>query len=177
VKPILVLGLAAVLGFALAGCGATKKSVVRTLTNGGPIKRAGVRSGVITLDQRIGPVRFAEPKPQITKALGPGVSARLEGHRLRLYPKVAIYVVYPPKPPEGAVFVITRSARYKTRSGLGVGSTLGQLRRGVRVRCYGEPVPDTCQHEKANINLPFTVFNIDPTTKRVTQVAIVPGGD
>jgi hypothetical protein len=34
-----------------------------------------------------------------------------------------------------------------------------------------------CQHEKSNINLPFTVFTVDPSTKRARQVAIVPGGD
>lgn len=37
--------------------------------------------------------------------------------------------------------------------------------------------PSTCQHERANTSLPFIVFNIDPTMKRVTQIAIVPGGD
>ena len=135
----------------------------------------------IALDHRIGPVSFDEPKPQVTKVLGPGVYARLDGHQLRFYPKVGIYVAYPPNPAKGkptiASFVITRSARYKTRSGVGVGSSLRQLRSRVRVRCYGSPVPGTCQHEKANVNLPLTVFNIDRTTKRVTQVAIAPGGD
>ena len=44
------------------------------------------------------------------------------------------------------------------------------------MRCYpGNPI--VCQHERANTNLPFTLFDIDPGTKRVTSVAIVPGGD
>ena len=34
-----------------------------------------------------------------------------------------------------------------------------------------------CQHERPNNNLPFTVFDVDHATKRVTAVAIVPGGD
>jgi hypothetical protein len=103
----------AVLGFATAGCGATKKKiVVRTATNGGPIKGSGpVRPGVITLDHRIGPVSFAEPKPQARPAQ---VSAS------------------------------------------------GQ-------RYGGKPFPGECQHEKANVNLPFTVFDVGPR-KRVTEV-------
>ena len=138
--------------------------------------------GIIALDHRIGPASFAEPEPQVA-TLGPGVNARLDGHRLRFYSRVGIYVDYfflPKRKKAYADFVITRSARYKTRSGVGVGSTLWQLRHRVKVTCKdGSPVlrPDQCQHEKANINLPFTVFNIDPKTKRVTQVAIVPGGD
>ena len=184
-KAIRAFALLALLGVVAAGCGdATKKVVVASVTNGGPINRAGtVRPGLIVLDRRIGPVSFGEPKPQITKVVGRSVVARINGHPLRFYPEVGIYVDYPPNPPKGkptiADFVITRSARYKTRSGVGVGSTVRQLRHLVKVRCYPTAVsaPDTCQHERTNINLPFTVFNIDPTTKRVTQVAVVPGGD
>jgi hypothetical protein len=184
VKPVLALAPLAVLGFAAAGCGATKKIVVKEQTTSSPSVRVGTAQPGIALDHRIGPVSFAEPKPRITKALGLGVAARLDGHRLRFYPKVGIYVVYASGPPKGkrtfAVFIVTRTSRYKTRSGVGVGSTLRQLRQHVKVRCYGGTSvspPDTCQHEKANINLPFTVFNIDRTTRRVSQVAIVPGGD
>ena len=139
-----------------------------------------VRPG-IALDHRIGPVTIGEPKAQVRKALGPGVTVRLNGHRFRYYRKAGLYVVFSPGPPKGVrqivFFVVTRSARYKTRSGVGVGSSLRQLRRHVRVRCYGYPVPRQCQHEPANVNRPFTGFQIDPTTKRVIEVLIVPGGD
>jgi len=58
VKPFLALALLSLLGFAAAGCGATKKTaVVASVTNGRPINRAGtVRPGLIVLDRRIGPV-------------------------------------------------------------------------------------------------------------------------
>jgi len=134
-----------------------------------------VRPGLIALDRRIGPVSLGEQKPQITKALGRSVVARLSGHPLRFYAKVKIYVGYPPNPPKGkptvAAFIATRSTRYKTRSSVGVGSSLRELRHRVTVRCHG----DLCRHERANFNLPFTVFDIDPTTTRITEIAIVPG--
>jgi hypothetical protein len=177
VTAIRALALLAFLAVVAAGCGdATKKAA---------------RPGLIALDRRIGPVRLGEPKLQITKALGRSVVARLSGQPLRfyskvkiyvyakvkifLYPKAKIYVGYRPNPPKGnptvAAFIVTRAARYKTRSGVGVGSSLRELRQRVTVRCHG----DLCRHEPANFNLPFTVFDLDPTTTRITEIAIVPG--
>ena len=117
----------------------------------------------------------------MTKALGPGVAVRLDAHRFRYYRKVGLYVVYSPGPPKGvqqlSFLVVTRSAQYKTRSGVGVGSSLRQLRRRVRVKCDRYPAPSQCQHEPAKVNRPFTGFKVDPTTKRVIEVAIVTGGN
>lgn len=139
------------------------------------VAAAGTTRPGIALNHRIGLVSFGEPRATVTKALGQGVSVRLAGARFRFYSKGRIYVAYPPPGMRQRVsFILTRSVRYKTRSGIGVGSSLRQLRLGVSVKCYGSPVPSTCQHEDANINLPLTVFNINRATKRVFEVAIRP---
>ena len=138
-----------------------------------------VRPG-IALDQRIGPTHIGEPRAQITKDAGPGTAVLLDGKRLWFYSKAAIYVSFAPGPHtranQVALWILTQSSRYRTRSGVGVGSSLRRLRRGVTVRCYSAN-PIVCQHERANTNLPFTLFDVDPKTKWVTSVAIVPGGD
>lgn len=92
-KVTLALALLAVLGFATAGCGATKKIVVTVQTTPPPTTGAvAVRTDAswITLDHRIGPVSFNESRTDVTKALGSSVAARLAGHRLRFYPKAGI---------------------------------------------------------------------------------------
>lgn len=182
-KSILGLVVLAVLGFAVAGCGGTKKAVVRrepnSLASRIPVTYAGPLPG-LRVDHRIGPVSFREPEPQITRTLGRGVVVRIHGHPWTFYPRAGVYVIYPPAPKGEqtyAAFIMARSAQYKTNSGVGVGSTLHQLRQHIKVQCYGgKPVPGECQHERANINLPFTVFNIGPT-KRIIEVAVVSGGD
>jgi hypothetical protein len=133
----------------------------------------------IALDHRIGPVRIGEPRAQIEKDAGPAVAAHLRGNKLWFYPQVGIYVSYAPGPitrlNQVAFFIVTGSARYRTRSGVGVGSPLRQLRRSVDVRCHSGNLI-VCQHEKPNSQLPFTVFDVDPRTRHVVAVAIVPGG-
>jgi len=146
----------------------------------GTVAAAGTVRPGIALDHRIGPATIGEPRAQIEKDSGRAVALRSGGKTLWFYPRVDIYVSYAPGPRTRlrrvAFSVLTRSARYKTSSGVGVGSSLRQLRRSVTVRCLsGNPI--VCQHERANIDLPFTVFDVDQRTKRVTAVAIVPGGD
>jgi hypothetical protein len=131
----------------------------------------------IALGHRIGSVSFAEPRSQVTKALGRGVATSIDDHHVRFYRRAGIYVDYAASGlQQAAAIVLTRSPGYKTRSGVGVGSSLHQLRSRVGVTCNGSPASQ-CQHQGTNVNRPLTVFNIDPTTKRVVEVALAPGGD
>lgn len=139
---------------------------------------AGTRPGIV-LDHRIGPVSVGEPRSQVTKSLGRGVPVRVSGNQFRFYRKVGIYVLYPPHPPKGVeqrvAVVETHSPRYETRSGVGVGSSLGQLRQAIHVKCFGYPVPSQCQHGYSAFNKPGTSFLMDHTTKRVKAIAIAYG--
>ena len=144
------------------------------------VAAAGPARPGIALDHRIGPVKVGEPRARIEKDSGPAVAVRRDGKTLSFYPRVGIYVSYAPGPltrlNQVAFSIMTRSARYETTSGIGVGSPVRQLRRRIRVKCYpGNLI--VCQHERANNNKPFTVFDVDHRTKRVIAVAIVPGGN
>jgi len=180
VKAILALALPAVLGFALAGCGATKKIVANAQTTPQPTisaMAAGTTRPGIVLGHRIGAVTFAELRSEVTKALGRGVRASIDGHRLRFYRRAGIYIQYASsRGKQFAVIVLTRSPRYKTRRGVGVGSCLDQVRRRVGVTCDRPSSPSQCSHQGANINRPLTVFNLD-AAERIVEVALAPGGD
>ena len=138
---------------------------------------AGTTRSGIALGHRIGAVTFAEPRSEVTKALGRGVAASIDGHRLRFYRRAGIYIQYTSSGgKQFAVIVLTRSSRYTTRSGVGVGSTLHQLRSRVEVTCDRPSSPSQCSHQGANVNRPLTVFNLD-AAKRVAEIALAPGGD
>lgn len=123
----------------------------------------------IVIGHRIGAVKLGEPRAQVRKTLGRGAPVRVEGNSFRCYSKLGICVLYPPnrRLPRRVFVVMTRSARYTTRSGIGVGSSLRQLRRAVNVGCHPSGRFVACFHGPS----PLTSFVLS-NTKRVTEIAI-----
>ena len=76
-----------------------------------------------------------------------------------------------------AFWILTQSARYKTRVPVSASGFPSPTPAGRDGEVFPGKALIVCQHERANTNLPFTLFDVDPRTKRVTSVAIVPGGD
>lgn len=145
-----------------------------------PMAVAGLVCGAVTavaamppgvvIGHRIGAVKVGESRAEVTKALGRGTPVRVEGNPFRFYSKAGIYVLYPPNRslPRRVYVVMTRSARYKTSSGVGVGSSLRQLRRSVHVTCHPSGQSVAC-YDGAR---PLTSFLLSKGTKRVTEIGI-----
>src|SRR5215831_8597672 len=92
-------------------------AAIASLLCPGVVAAGTTRSGIV-LGHRIGAVTFAEPKSEVTKALGRGLAASIDGHRLRFYRRAGIYIQYARSgAKQFAAIVLTRSPRYKTRLG------------------------------------------------------------
>jgi hypothetical protein len=132
----------AALALALAACGGSSKGQPRT----------------IVLDHSIGPVSLLEPIRDVERALGKGMTVHSDDRygRYVRYAKVGIDVAYAPGPKhrEVAFAILTTSSRYRTRDGVGVGSSLQAVAAIKGIKCYGGR---DCQHGNVH-NKPGTGF-------------------
>ena len=97
-------------------------------------------STLIVLGRRIGPIYLGEPRAKIEAAYGKGRKMPVGTGRpappvYTVYSAVSIGVMYYGN---RAVFVETRSPLYRTKSGLGVGSGIGPLRK-IGANCTVTP--------------------------------------
>jgi hypothetical protein len=120
-------------------------------------------SHMIVLDRAIGPVSLREPRDDVERALGAGVTIRNDqhySHEVR-YPKAGLDVFYAPGPMdrELAFAILTTSRRYRTSAGVGVGSSRAAVEALDGVQCYG---PGQCQHGASGPGVPGTAFASAP---------------
>jgi hypothetical protein len=143
-------------------------------------------TSLIVLDRSIGGVRLLEPRPAVERDLGRGVvlaakidrSAKPTPARITRvsYLSGALTVTYvsEAKQQPTAFILESISPRFRTASGIGVGSTFAALRSIRGVKCYG-PSFTECQHGYAALNKPGTTFRLDRLHGKVVYIAMALG--
>ena len=139
----------------------------------------GTATKPLVLDRSIGVVTLKESRARIERDIGKGtvISSKLD-HSARpeplreeqvAYKSAGLVVWYISNTHQGPIGIVveTTSARYRTSGGVGVGTSLEDLRKGAAVECYG---PD-CQHFHGH-NKPGTSFRLTRPGGRVAQIVI-----
>ena len=145
--------LTAVLITGLTGCGSTSKNTL------------------IDRSRSIGPIAVGETKAKIEAAYGKGQRAFLPGRPhntpITFYPAVLIGVLYY----EGhAIYVETTASRYRTKSGMRVGSTAAQLRKSG-----AECQQDQCGVINGNLATTFFMSSSYPSDRATRAIRVVVG--
>jgi hypothetical protein len=126
--------------------------------------------------RRIGPIAFGETRAKIQAAYGRGQLVHLSPTNVAVvfYPAVAIGVIYAssPKGKPAVAILETDAPRYRTASGIGVGTTVEQLRK-IGANC--SLTPDSCQLGFSVASRPGTTFLLDAQAKHVARIAISTG--
>lgn len=140
----------------------------------------------IVLDHSIGGVVLRESRSAVERDMGRGLvlssrmddSARPEPVRVDRvsYLSGALIVTYVSSTKQRSVAIVleSRSPRFRTQSGIGVGSTFAALRSIGRVKCNG-PSFTECQHGYLTLNKPGTTFRLDRPRGKIAYVAMAFG--
>jgi hypothetical protein len=143
-------------------------------------------NGLIVLDRSVGGASLSEPRSAIERVLGRGTvleskidrSARpLPARVTRVtYLSGALTITYVSTKTQQpiAVALESTSPRFRTASGIGVGSTYAALHSIRSVKCYG-PAFTECQHGYAAVDKPGTTFRLDRPHGTIIYIAMAFG--
>jgi hypothetical protein len=157
---------------------------VSTVAAWGSTDRHESASTLIVLDRSIGGVSLKELRSSVERQLGRGLVLRSTVDKTAKptpdrftevsYGSGSLLVFYVSATafPGRVEALETRSGRYRTRSGLGVGSSYTKLISAGGVDCYGGT---ECQHGYSALNRPGTTFRLDGLRGKVVFIAMTFG--